>query len=599
MTIGNVQSTVESSNYIYSAKRTTDTTTECADIRDTLEMKTGSLESGIIGLTMIPNSDYGVYARYAKESTPENPIVQVVKSYDDEITIYKVNINEVDPSNATMLEMFALLSYADDQGLTSNTSSFGSFQQLKTYAMNASQNGYCDEVSGWEDFLNKKLDWTTALENIGQDYLEAGLHQQYQNSQYLLRFLHEHIEEMQAKIEAGDVDNDPVFQIGASAYTEEEWDKLLEYVDEVEEEIQEAMELEQEKALEEAQEAIKAEAERVEEELREAEIKESDGVTQTESTTNTTEDIEEPSLIEESESALLTYEYTGCTYSNDNPEGKDWNYITWYTEEGMYCEDVNGHVGNNWMFFWEDEEQYNKVMEFIEQFPEDYNMRFACNQTFWNDFLNDEIDMEGFMEFLETTNNGVPNYGIGDAENMRIDREKVQWAKYFNQPGLFRPLTRIDEFGNPFPDKQYTDEQTGFCWYVNGDGEPYMLGNWREDFYRHCEKIGADPTKKFAELTGMLQYLPDGSYTYIGSNAISIKSTDGEKMVVKKDDMTYDMLMYMFDNLPETDNYFDLSYWEENMQIAKEAVPEEAFFKYEPPKDAEKVVIDPSDIIYQ
>lgn len=129
-----------------------------------------------------------------------------------------MNINEVDPSNATMLEMFALLNYADDQGLTSNTSSFDSFQQLKTYAMNASQNGYCDEVLGWTDFFYKKFDWTNALENIGKDYLETGLHQQYQNSQYLLRFLHEHIEEMQ-----------------------------------------EAIELEKEKALEEAKEAIKAE----------------------------------------------------------------------------------------------------------------------------------------------------------------------------------------------------------------------------------------------------------------------------------------------------------------------------------------------------
>ena len=57
--------------------------------------------------------------------------------------------------------------------------------------------------------------------------------------------LQEKIEEMQDNIEAGNVDFEPAFQVGGKAYTQEEWDKLLEYVDEVKEETQEAMEVEQ------------------------------------------------------------------------------------------------------------------------------------------------------------------------------------------------------------------------------------------------------------------------------------------------------------------------------------------------------------------
>ena len=501
-----------------------------------------------IGVTLIGQTAY--IARYADSSTPDNPVVKVGN--------YEVSVNDVDPANATELEMFALMSYLDD---TSQSTSLGmsSFGKMSAFSAIAEENGFCEGIKDTDAFFSQKRDWTEIISSIKEVFLKnAQTYEQALDCDNLLStmlksekntvcrtILQNEIDEMQANVEAGNVDNEPVFQIGGNAYTEDEWDKLLEYVDEVEEEIQEAMELEQEKVLEE-------------------------------------KETEAPTLIETSKSALLTYEYTGCTYTNDNPEGKDWNYITWYTEEGMYCEDVNGHVGNNWAFFWEDEEQYNKVKEFIEQFPEDYNMRFASNQTFWKDFLNDEIDMESFMEFLSTTNNGMPNYGIGDAENMYIDKEKAQWTMYMNPPGFFRPLTRMDEFGSLMPDKEYTDEQTGFHWYVNGDGEPYMLGTWRDNFYRHCEKYGIDPVKKFAEITGMLQYLPDGSYAYIGSNAISIKSTDGEKLVISKDDMTYDMLMYMFDNLPETDNYLDLSYWEENMAKAKEAVPKEEFFKYEP-----------------
>lgn len=62
------------------------------------------------------------------------------------------------------------------------------------------------------------------------------------NSREILR---SKIEEMQDNIEAGNVDFETTFQVGGKAYTQEEWEKLLEYVDEVEEETQEAMEVEQ------------------------------------------------------------------------------------------------------------------------------------------------------------------------------------------------------------------------------------------------------------------------------------------------------------------------------------------------------------------
>ncbi|MBQ2902102.1 MAG: hypothetical protein IJE49_09685 [Agathobacter sp.] len=201
----------------------------------------------VIGMTMIPYNDnvsYGVIAKYAEESTADNPVIEVISNRGGEKAVYKVNVNEVDPNNATMLEMFALLSYADDQGL-STPSSFSSFQELKVYAMNAAQNGYCASVESFEDFVNLKMDWTKPINEVGQDYMEAGISEQYNATQALLDFLQKNIEEMQANIEAGNVDFEPAFQIGGKAYTQEEWDKLLEYVDEVEEETQEAMEVEQ------------------------------------------------------------------------------------------------------------------------------------------------------------------------------------------------------------------------------------------------------------------------------------------------------------------------------------------------------------------
>lgn len=65
--------------------------------------------------------------------------------------------------------------------------------------------------------------------------------------------LHNKIEEMQENIETGNLDFDPVFQIGSKPYTQEEWEKLLKYVDEVEEETLSAIEeMKEEKQIEEA-----------------------------------------------------------------------------------------------------------------------------------------------------------------------------------------------------------------------------------------------------------------------------------------------------------------------------------------------------------
>ena len=57
-----------------------------------------------------------IQAMYANNSTEENPIIEV-SMYDDNwdvIKIYRVRINDIDPHNATQLEMFALCSHLDN-----------------------------------------------------------------------------------------------------------------------------------------------------------------------------------------------------------------------------------------------------------------------------------------------------------------------------------------------------------------------------------------------------------------------------------------------------------------------------------------------------
>lgn len=143
----------------------------------------------VIGLTMIPYEyngiTYGMSARYAKESTEENPIVQVTSNYGGKEVSYKVAINEVNPESASELEMFALLSYADDKGMTDG-GTYGSYQRLKVYTMNAEQSGYILPLSDYNGFLTGKRNWVDIIGKMGYDYEAAGVYGQSQNCKKLL-----------------------------------------------------------------------------------------------------------------------------------------------------------------------------------------------------------------------------------------------------------------------------------------------------------------------------------------------------------------------------------------------------------------------------
>ncbi len=55
-------------------------------------------------------------AKYAEDSTSQNPIIQIESNYGGKNSIYKISINDINPNNASHIEIFALCSYADEQG---------------------------------------------------------------------------------------------------------------------------------------------------------------------------------------------------------------------------------------------------------------------------------------------------------------------------------------------------------------------------------------------------------------------------------------------------------------------------------------------------
>ena len=365
-------------------------------------------EGEILGITMVPEEGesviYGMKAILSNKSTHDNPIVQVVSNLGGEQVIYDVEVNKVNPKNATQLEMFALLSYTDKMGIT-DRGTFGSHQRLEVYSKNASELGYCNSLSGKDAFLNERFDWASIMEKMIQVYQEAGITNQSENCEELFDFLDEYTSQNEQKIDvkadferlvsnyANKVkqvleEGEPSYQIGSQSFSEKEWDAFLDKFDAVEEVIKDQMKEEQERR----------------EEMEEAEM-------------------------------LLTTQSTSCLYETANPDNNDIRYITWYTEEGIFCRKAGQTEGYGWIIPFESAEQYNKVIEFIEQFPSDWNMRFAAHENFWNDFLNNEIDMDDFMEFMNGTNKGVPDFSMKIGDSTYIDKNKIQWAKYTNPLG--------------------------------------------------------------------------------------------------------------------------------------------------------------------
>ena len=131
----------------------------------------GRLQSGIIGMSSFGSGDnfHLLEARYADDSTAENPIIEVrISNEFGEPTVYKVNINDVDPENATQLEMFALCSHAEAQGISTSDRNYMSLMEY------ASASGYdADDIT---DFVEKKRDWVKiANETLAITDKDAGL----------------------------------------------------------------------------------------------------------------------------------------------------------------------------------------------------------------------------------------------------------------------------------------------------------------------------------------------------------------------------------------------------------------------------------------
>lgn len=258
----------------------------------------------------------------------------------------------------------------------------------------------------------------------------------------------EKMEEMAKNIKNGTIQ--PKFQIGAQEYTIKEWEKLLEKFDAAEDALCEEVEAHIEEIKKQAEEEAAKRAamfgmpepakmtdtsETVEEVSEKASG--TKGMTTVSEIAAGKTDVEESDDTDDTDAvALLTDEVTKCAVPTDDPKKKHW-YITCYGQDGISCKEAY-YDGTRWVnkdlwsFSYTEEGQYEKVMAFLQRFPQDANLRFASQEDFWKDFLAGEIDEEDFIAFFETTKDGVPEYTYEKDGSTYFDREKAKYAKYMS-----------------------------------------------------------------------------------------------------------------------------------------------------------------------
>lgn len=134
------------------------------------------------------NISYGMRAEYAEDSTPDNPIIKVTIQKIGSEEVHYVNVNNINATSASEIEMFAFCCYADDTGQGTG-GKFGTWQTLNYYRTNASNNGEFRYTKSLDLCLSVKQNWLSMIQKMKKLYIETGLYKQALDGDLLLRCL--------------------------------------------------------------------------------------------------------------------------------------------------------------------------------------------------------------------------------------------------------------------------------------------------------------------------------------------------------------------------------------------------------------------------
>ena len=151
------------------------------------------------------------------------------------------------------------------------------------------------------------------------------------------------------------------------------------------------------------------------------------------------EDVTEADSITDMQMNMLMSETVQARFPLEevDEEGnrKEEMYLIAVNKDGIRCSKP-GQDEYEWEILFTDESQYENATDFLNYAREFMdNFRFAAHENFWEDYLNGNMAVDEFKEFLKGTNNGIPDYSFTAGDSMYIDEKKAQWAQYMNPLG--------------------------------------------------------------------------------------------------------------------------------------------------------------------
>lgn len=414
---------------------------------------TSSNNGKTIGVTTAGNT--GLLAKYADSSTPAEPIIKVGD--------YEVRVNDVDPNNATELEMFALMSYMEDVGMIEKHG-IASYSKMKAYASQSEYDGVCSGIYDERAFWDKKQDWFAIIDNAKQTF--SGMTETYSQSVECGKLL-SYLEKWNTKVSSRDLFSEAVQkfrddnQLSAQELkeekdwremTDEEWDKMLEgvdeYIDAFKERLRQLKEIQDEaaqKAALEADSGMRATAASAAALSAAANgfggISEADAESQTEDsvkheknwtknlktddqtvlrTAKEAQEMENKALSRFEEVQLTGTTTVGVSQTDtgtecasveeDENKEKVWT-ITSFGEDGIVstrCQ--NGKIIDSWEIKYTNPNDAKKVQDFIGRFEKDANLIFSGFKDFWEEFLGSDMDADSiFAAHAEVFDKAAPD----------------------------------------------------------------------------------------------------------------------------------------------------------------------------------------------
>lgn len=337
-----------------------------------------------IGFLFVGDHGYGMSAEQILNGDSDDILVRVkITKGENNFETYDVNLSEVDTGSATVIEMFALCQYADANG-TGVNSTWGSFHALKTFS---TPFGERLEYSSLEEAVSEKRNWGKALSE-SKLTLEKQSTGETLSAADVFKMLKDTMLEAH-KLTKENIKKEDDFR----KMSEDQWDKLIAYVDKYiddrKKELERLKEL-QEEAIMKGAASAPADTKTIAA-SKAALIAAANGIVG-----------ETPDVLSKAQELALTGDTTAgisetenakecATLDESDGKKKTWT-ITAFTEQGIICSEcTDGVTRELWRLEYKNPEDCQKVWDYLGQFDKDDDLKFAGSKSFWEAFLSGEI----------------------------------------------------------------------------------------------------------------------------------------------------------------------------------------------------------------